>query len=262
MINKFFKIHFITLILFTIFLLIEGFLTYYSSKLSFYFDSFDIGVGGGYNAKIWNENGLIENIQVLLLIFSLINIIITIYHNKNYNNDFILKYFLILYLLSVLYFLGEEISWGQHILEWDSNEFFLTYNSQKETNIHNISNLFNEIPKTFLTLWCGLSFLLFKYLSFFNMNKIIYKKIIFPSKELKYISIMLLIFYIPEFSVDKLGFHQENTHHPRDIVYSKQILPSQIIDFFSFNFIKLSEYHELLFAYYIYNHSYFLKKCI
>ena len=60
MINKFFKIHFITLILFTIFLLIEGFLTYYSSKLSFYFDSFDVGVGGGYNAKIWNENGLIE----------------------------------------------------------------------------------------------------------------------------------------------------------------------------------------------------------
>lgn len=34
--------------------------------------------------------------------------------------------------------LGEEISWGQRIFDWKSSEYFLSNNSQGETNLHNL----------------------------------------------------------------------------------------------------------------------------
>ena len=35
---------------------------------------------------------------------------------------------------------GEEISWGQHWLKFESGEFFQSHNYQKETNLHNLVN--------------------------------------------------------------------------------------------------------------------------
>ena len=33
---------------------------------------------------------------------------------------------------------GEEVSWGQRIIGWESGEFFLQHNKQEETNLHNL----------------------------------------------------------------------------------------------------------------------------
>ncbi|HEY9038452.1 MAG TPA: hypothetical protein VIN05_05875 [Roseovarius sp.] len=47
-------------------------------------------------------------------------------------------------LLTVVYALmffmaaGEEVSWGQRIIGWESSEFFLENNKQYETNLHNL----------------------------------------------------------------------------------------------------------------------------
>jgi len=43
-------------------------------------------------------------------------------------------------VLSFLFFFaaGDEISWGQRIFNIESSEFFLKYNKQAETNIHNL----------------------------------------------------------------------------------------------------------------------------
>ena len=42
--------------------------------------------------------------------------------------------------LAILFFFtaGEEISWGQRIFSVESGEFFLRYNKQEETNLHNL----------------------------------------------------------------------------------------------------------------------------
>ncbi|NJC26131.1 hypothetical protein [Neolewinella antarctica] len=37
---------------------------------------------------------------------------------------------------------GEELSWGQHLIGWESSEYFIENNDQQETNLH---NFFNEI---------------------------------------------------------------------------------------------------------------------
>jgi hypothetical protein len=33
----------------------------------------------------------------------------------------------------------EEISWGQHLFQWESPEFFVEHNKQAETNLHNLA---------------------------------------------------------------------------------------------------------------------------
>ena len=44
-------------------------------------------------------------------------------------------------------FMGEEISWGQWLFHWDSPDWFLTYNAQGETNLHNLVFVKKDIPK-------------------------------------------------------------------------------------------------------------------
>ena len=104
-----------------------------------------------------------------------------------------------------------------------------------------------------MLLWCSVSFIFFKFFSKVITN-VYYNKFIIPSDKLKYISIYLLIIFIPDFFVDKMDLH------PGHSEYSKYILLSDIFDLTTFNFIKLSEYQELIFSFYILFHSIFFNK--
>ena len=207
----------------------------------------------GYNPIIWNENKIIETLQCIFLFLTSIYLF-KIFNLKKKINDKIFFNLLKLFFIFILYFFFEEISWGQHIFKWDSNSFFLKYNNQGETNLHNISNLFNQLPRALLSLWCGLSFLIFKFSKKFNFKKI-YSEFIFPNKNLKYISYLTLLFILPDLIIDKFGFHPGYSPIP-----TININIVEIYDFFSFNFIRLSEFQELIFAYYLFNHSYFVKQ--
>ncbi len=180
---------------------------------------------------------------------------------KNNLNKFCI-YVLSIYFLLILYFFLEEISWGQHIFDWRTNRFFINYNNQHETNIHNISSLFDQLPRNGLTLWCGLSFLFINLINKFSLNNF-YLKFIFPSNQLKYISIILILFFLPDLIFDKFNLLDQGMNH-----YHKEVLPNNLIminvtekyEFLSFNFIRLSEYHELIFTFYLFNHALFFKK--
>jgi hypothetical protein len=157
-----------------------------------------------------------------------------------------------MYLLGILYYFFEEISWGQHIFGWQTQEFFSNINSQNEINIHNTSSLFNELPRNLLLIWCSLSFIFVKILKteFFSL-----KYIIFPNKNLKFISILILIFFVPDLLVDKLDLAPG---HPA--ANDTEILLNIFFEIISFNFVRLSELQELLFNFYILWHSYYLNK--
>ena len=51
---------------------------------------------------------------------------------------------------ALLFFLaaGEEISWGQRIIGWESSEFFQENNKQDETNLHNLIVFGTQLTKT------------------------------------------------------------------------------------------------------------------
>ena len=67
---------------------------------------------------------------------------------------------------------------------------------------NNISNLFNELPKTIVFIWCGFSIIFLKI--FKQKINIIFHQLIKPNKKLIYISLCLIFFTIPDFIVSKL----------------------------------------------------------
>ena len=272
MLNKNFKISFFLLIILTIFLLVEGFFYYYSIKLSNFcletFSFFKDCPGGtlfnkynlfyknktGFNPIIWNENAFIETLQIIFLFVSIFYFFKILRARIIYGIEKKLKYIFILYFIFLLYYFFEEISWGQHFFGWGSPNFFLEYNNQKETNLHNISNLFDQVPRSLLSIWCSLSFIIIKFPYLLKLNKI-YSHFIFPSEQLKKINILLIIFLLPDLIADLIGIEANNQT-------TIGINKTEIYYFFTFNFIRLSEYQELIFSYYICLHSIYLKKCL
>ncbi len=54
--------------------------------------------------------------------------------------------------LSCLYIAGEEMSWGQHFLHWNTPEYWAEVNRQQETNLHNTYAVFDKYPRAVLEL--------------------------------------------------------------------------------------------------------------
>lgn len=204
--------------------------------------------------NFWQENGFVENLQSILLFLS---ILLTIKYRKAYKGNLLIRTFLIIYIFGLIYYFGEEISWGQHLFKWETSEFFVNYNNQNETNIHNISNLFDQLPRSLVLLWCGITapvtITIQKYI---KIDKdILY--ILCPDRKLLIISIALLCLVIPDLLIDKFGLHPGWTD--QNGVRLDNF--SYLFDILSFNFIRLSELHELIFSYYflVYSNSFKIK---
>ena len=57
--------------------------------------------------------------------------------------------------LGSVYFAGEECSWGQNYFGWATPEWMAGLNDQGETNIHNTSGFFDQLPRGLLTAWAA-----------------------------------------------------------------------------------------------------------
>jgi len=253
------KLLFIIFNLVLLILLLEGFYHYYYYKISLVIDSIPARASSGQNQLIWGENGIVETVQIIFIFFSIIYFFLFLRKNKDNLKTFD-RLYVCLYIIGLFYFFFEEISWGQHFFYWDTPSYFSEINHQNETNFHNTSNLFNELPRSLLTMWCIIPFISIKFLkSIINNSFLIH--FYYPSENLKKISILILIFYIPDFTLDKLNIYPEPSKPLGEHFITTDIKPREIADFLTFNFVRLSELIELLFCYYILSHAYyFLKK--
>ncbi len=232
-------------------LLIEGLIHHYYYFISATINFLEFRNQSGHNKFIWDENGLVEILQAIFLFFSIIFFLKYLKISKQTSFQ-VNKYIIYLYLIALLYYFFEEISWGQHIFKWETPDFFIKINSQNETNIHNTSSLLNELPRNLLFIWCAFSFVFIKFLKFFNDEV---KFFIFPNKNLKFVSFLILFFFLPDFFVDKFDL---SPGHPAQDEFDIKL--NTFFDIFTFNFIRLSELLELLFNYYILSHAYYLSK--
>ena len=148
------------------------------------------------------ENGIIENgTFVILFIAIIISILSLIKFNNKFKKRKILV-FVILFILGLTYFAGEEISWGQHWFHWEANQFFQTYNDQQfgnssETNFHNISSWFDQKPKLLLILFVlfgGILSPLFSHNK--DKNNLTFQYIFFPEISCFITSAFCLFFYL------------------------------------------------------------------
>ena len=200
------------------------------------------------------ENGPIENIQSILLLFSILTLLSLV--NKIKFNK-IIQVFIILKTLALIYYLGEEISWGQHFFKWNTPQLFNEINNQKETNLHNISNLFDQLPRSLVMIWCGFIPVIFYFLN----KKFSYENyinlIILPKNKLLVVSFIFLFFFFPDFIVDKANLH------PGWYVDGKDVKEAVYYDIFTFNFVeRLSEVHELIFCFYFFIYALSFKQAI
>ena len=201
----------------------------------------------------WLENGFIENLQAIFVLVSIIILIKIKFNLKKLN---FINLFIIIKIFALIYYLGEEISWGQHFFKWDSPIIFQEINNQKETNLHNISNLFDQLPRALVFFWCAFSIILIKFIKLKNKNSEDFFLLVSPNKKLIYISLLLLALSIPDIVVDIFNLHPG--HYEKLVTGGTVDIPVAIfIDKLTFNFIRLSELQELIFSFYFLSYSIF-----
>lgn len=105
-----------------------------------------------YNRWIDGELGLIEMGTVAVVLPGVVAGIL-IWRARRLLPTAWLSYWYLLVTLGCVYFAGEELSWGQHLLGWQTPESLQTLNDQQETNLHNISSWLDQKPRLFLELW-------------------------------------------------------------------------------------------------------------
>ena len=265
--NNIYKYSNLILICFIIFLLIQAFDQSFGWGLNKIYPKFYVMTYGtkseGWNQFIWFENGLIETLQIIILFITILALLNLYIFKKRHLNSSLMKNFIIIEILGLSYFLFEEVSWGQHILNFDTFKIFLDknnffYNHQGETNLHNTSRIFNELPRFLVIIWCSLSIIILRFFKLTNSEK--FSSIVMPDIKLVFISYLLLIFILPDLILTKLGMvNHSELHIFENNVFKGFKFSVMLKIILSFNFFRLSELQELLFAYYFLWHTLFLR---
>lgn len=107
-----------------------------------------------YQRYIRSEYGLIEN---LTAVFLLVAVILGAAGARRARalSALGVRRWLLLMTIGCFFFLGEEISWGQHLAGWSTPEAWAGSNDQAETNLHNLHwtrGLLDQVPRSLLSL--------------------------------------------------------------------------------------------------------------
>ncbi len=104
---------------------------------------------GFYQNWLESEQSLLEILHIFVPVTSCILAIRIIFHPMLNSFPWI-KVWLGMIALGSVYIAGEETSWGQHFLNWDTPSYWSTLNDQNETNLHNVSSWFDQKPRLLL----------------------------------------------------------------------------------------------------------------
>jgi len=104
-----------------------------------------------------SESSFIETATAILFITSCLIFFYLFYISKTNGNRYFLRnqrnwFFLIIGLVFLVFF-GEEISWGQRLLNFRTPDWLKEINNQKEINFHNINFIEASSDKEGLARW-------------------------------------------------------------------------------------------------------------
>lgn len=97
---------------------------------------------------LYVENGFLESLQAIVA-FAAAGVGIACLRHCKQNK--LLFAWVMIAVLGSLYIGLEEISYGQHLLKWDTPELWSKLNDQNETNFHNTSHWLDQKPRQLLT---------------------------------------------------------------------------------------------------------------
>lgn len=87
------------------------------------------------------EDGIMENTQVFLF-FVAVLLALAIARNFKQRSEASIATLYLIVSGGLLFVVGEEISWGQRLFNWETPEFMGSINVQKETTLHNIAGVY------------------------------------------------------------------------------------------------------------------------
>jgi hypothetical protein len=96
------------------------------------------------------ENGPYETLEAVVLVIALLIALYTLVKMPK-DNKWLVGW-VSLAALCCFYVAGEEISWGQHIMNWGTPEYWLALNDQGETNFHNTTSWLDQKPRLLLSI--------------------------------------------------------------------------------------------------------------
>ena len=102
--------------------------------------------------KFWqSELGPVETGTVVVLLSGILAGLIALQKVGKLPTRWLIGW-LILAIVGSIYFCGEEASWGQHWLGWETPQAMSNLNDQDETNLHNTSSWLDQKPRFLLEL--------------------------------------------------------------------------------------------------------------
>jgi len=139
------------------------------------------------------EESIVEHISSFFFLLSTVLLILVLFNLKYFKapktDKRIVKYWILLCALALLFVFAEEISYGQHIFNWESSGVFKAQNFQNETNLHNFVNPFFRFiyPLSGFGLFAVLNLIWF----FYKAVKPQWLQLLTPHK-----SLFVLVFYM------------------------------------------------------------------
>jgi hypothetical protein len=90
------------------------------------------------------EDGIAENIQVLMFVIAFVYCL-RVVHKKANQREYLFAALYGILCVGLFFVIGEELSWGQRLIGWDTPENMRMANKQDETNIHNLHGVGDTI---------------------------------------------------------------------------------------------------------------------
>lgn len=162
-------------------------------------------LSGDTLSHLLSENGPYEAVQALLMLFSFLFALFCFF-KKDIAQTYLLRFWFGLAAVCSLYVAGEEVSWGQHIWDWITPEFWMPYNDQQETNLHNTSSWFDQKPRLILILGIVIGTLIIPVLKKYNLVRFPDNlDMLLPSKKLSVIALLVVVPQIFEKIFESMG---------------------------------------------------------
>lgn len=152
----------------------------------------ELTLSGEILSRMHSENGPHELVEFFLLVVGFFVCVSFLVKSKNQPS--LLKFWFGLAAVCCFYVAGEEISWGQHIWDWATPDYWTNVNDQGETNLHNTSSWFDQKPRLLLQIGIIFGGLVAPLLKKYNLLKLPEKlDILMPSSKLAVIALLILI---------------------------------------------------------------------
>lgn len=153
-------------------------------------------------AVMMSENGPVELAQWIVITMAALVAFVTLPKVPPKKDPFLFAWLLIAGLACV-YISGEEVSWGQHFLNWDTPSYWAVVNDQQETNLHNTTSWLDQKPRLILMIGIVLGGIIFPILQKFKPGALPEKfNIIYPTAAFMPVALLVIGPYLVDKVVD------------------------------------------------------------